>query len=358
MARLRVGVIGTGRKKERPDLKGFFMAYAHAAGYQALSDRCEVVACADIVRENAEAFAGATGIPEDGVYTDYHDMLAHAALDVVSICTWPHLHAPMAIDCAVAGVRAVHCEKPMADTWGAARLMVQECERRGVQLTFNHQRRFGAPFRGARDLVREGAIGDLLRVEIGSPQDIYDTGTHWIDMCGMYSGDQPAEWVIGQVDYRTEKRIFGAHAETQALASWRYRNGVYGTIATGPGAGLVGTLHRLTGTEGAIEVGVVDGPLLRVRRKGSASWETIDTGEEGLHGPGFYERAIADTIDALLTGREPELSARRALNATEIIFAVYESSRRRGRVDLPLTIDDNPLIAMVEGGDLRPAPVL
>jgi hypothetical protein len=51
------------------------------------------------------------------------------------------------------------------------------------------------------------------------------------------------------------------------------------------------------------------------------------------------------------------LSARRALNATEIIFAIYESSRRRGRVDLPLTISDNPLAAMVEAGHLQPSPL-
>src|SRR5438445_125409 len=35
MARLRVGIIGTGRKKEKPDVMGFAMAYRHAAGYQA-----------------------------------------------------------------------------------------------------------------------------------------------------------------------------------------------------------------------------------------------------------------------------------------------------------------------------------
>ena len=58
------------------------------------------------------------------------------------------------------------------------------------------------------------------------------------------------------------------------------------------------------------------------------------------------------------TGREPELSARRALNATEIIFGIYDSSRRRGRVDLPLTVSDHPLTAMVEAGELRPAAVL
>ena len=53
-------------------------------------------------------------------------------------------------------------------------------------------------------------------------------------------------------------------------------------------------------------------------------------------------------IDALKSGREPELSGERALRATELIFATYESSRRRGRVGLPLEIEDSPLLAMLE----------
>ena len=69
--------------------------------------------------------------------------------------------------------------------------------------------------------------------------------------------------------------------------------------------------HFGIGSDGVIEVGVdANGPLLRVRRKGAGDWEVIDVGGETLQ-----------------SGREPELSARRALNATEIIFACYESSR-------------------------------
>jgi predicted dehydrogenase len=106
------------------------------------------------------------------------------------------------------------------------------------------------------------------------------------------------------------------------------------------------------------EPGGQPGPVLRVRLVGSGAWQNVDCGNEGLHGPRYIDRAIADLVDALKTGHEPELSARRALNATEIIFAAYESSRRRGRVDLPLRIADNPLAAMVASGDLKPAPVV
>ncbi len=359
MARLRIGIIGTGRKKDQPDTEGFFMAYEHGRGYRALTDRCELVACADIIPEHAQAFAEAFGIDADGVYADYREMLRQARLDMVSICTWPHLHASMAVDCALAGVRAVHCEKPMASTWGAARLMAQECARRNVQLTFNHMRRFGRPFTLARDALADGAIGELDRIELGFPGDVYDIGTHWIDLCGMFVGERPATWVIGQIDYRHERRVFGMPSEGQALAHWQYTNGVSATLISGHGQGGARFWHRLVGTAGILEIGVPDEQSLRIRRDGTP-WETLATQGETVHGaanrdrPDYHERAIADAVEALLGGREPELSAKRALNAAEIVFAIYESSRRRARVDMPLTIDDHPLVSMLETGDIRP----
>ena len=110
------------------------------------------------------------------------------------------------------------------------------------------------------------------------------------------------------------------------------------------------------GTEGVIEIGAPNNVMLRIKRRGSADWENIDCGKDNLHGPGYIDRAIADLVDALETGREPELSARKTLNATEIIFAGYESSRRRGRVDLPLTISDHPLEDMFSKGKLYAKP--
>ena len=68
------------------------------------------------------------------------------------------------------------------------------------------------------------------------------------------------------------------HAENQALASWRYQGGVFGLIATGPTAGMVGATNRLVGSEGVIEVGVHSGPRLRLRRWSSMDWEVLDTG--------------------------------------------------------------------------------
>jgi UDP-N-acetylglucosamine 3-dehydrogenase len=69
MDKLRVGFIGTG-KRQRASRTGYAMAYQHAAAYNEL-DNCEMVACADIVQENADEFAKVNNVPT--TYLDYHD---------------------------------------------------------------------------------------------------------------------------------------------------------------------------------------------------------------------------------------------------------------------------------------------
>lgn len=353
MDRFRVGFIGTGKKKERPDRFGYAMAYRHADAYKLL-DSCEMVACADIVEENARAFANTYGISR--IYTDYREMLEREHLDIVSICTWMHLHEPMVLDAVRAGVKAIHCEKPMADTWGGAKRMAAAAKEAGVQLTFNHQRRYGEPFVIAKRLLDEGAIGELVRLE-SDCGNIYDSGTHFIDMFSFFNGERPAKWVLAQIDYRTENLVFGAHCENQQVVLTEYENGVFGLIMSGAGGkSPVGCVDKLVGTEGVIEVGVGRDIPIRYRLQGEKEWVMPDTGGHSIHGPGFIERAIADVVACLQEGRKCQLDASNALIATEIIFGAYESSRRRARVDFPLDIEDNPLAAMVASGDLRPSP--
>ncbi len=354
MSKLRVAVIGTGKKRSRGSKFGFAMAYRHAEGYRA-AEGCDIVACADIVEANARAFADAYDVPN--VFSDYNQMLEQVKPDMVSICTWMHLHESMVLAvCNTDSVRAIHCEKPMAHTWGGARRMAAAAEAAGKQLTFNHQRRYGTPFVMAKQLLTDGAIGELERLECGAG-NLYDTGTHFIDMFSFFNGERRAKWVLAQVDYRQEDRVFGSHNENQQVVLIEYEGGLFGLIMTGAGdASPVGCVDRLIGTAGVIEVGVKDGPPLRYKSCGDREWIVPDTAGESIHGPGLHERAIADVIACMREGRDCQLHASRALIATEIIFGAYESSRRRARIEFPLDIEDNPLAAMVEAGQLKPAP--
>jgi predicted dehydrogenase len=290
-------------------------------------------------------------------YHDYKEMLAQEQLDIVSVCLWPALHAQVVIDVAQAGVRAIHAEKPMAPTWGESRAMAATCAQRSVQLTFNHQRRFGAPFREAKRLLDDDAIGTLLRVEAFT-SNLYDWGTHWFDMMLMYNDERPVDWVIGQIDARGGRPIFGIMVEGQGLSFLKWRNGVYGLLITGQqelytvGGEVQGMecANRLIGTTGTMEVGVRDGPELRLRgERTQGRWQDVDVGGR-IHGHDHVVAAIRDLVESLEMGREPVLSARKALQATELIFATYESCRKRGRVELPLEIDDSPFLSMLDDG--------
>lgn len=182
----------------------------------------------------------------------------------------------------------------------------------------------------------------------GACPNLLDWGTHWFDMFFFYNDDAPAEWVLGQVDASERREIFGVEVEAGGLSWVRWRNGLEGLLATGDAA-LKGVANRLIGTDGIIEViGGRDRPPIRIMRPGS-DWEVPD-----LPGPQVNPTVLSvlDLVDCVKTGREPVLSGRKALQATELIFATYESSRRRGRVDLPLGVEDSALLTMLDEGTI------
>jgi predicted dehydrogenase len=374
----RIAFIGTGADPDDPDSEGFAMAYRHAEGYQRI-DGCEIVSCADLIRENAEAFADAHDVSPKGVFEDYEEMLRETEPDVVSVCVPPSVHADIVVGAAATGVPdAIHCEKPMATTWGDCRRMVEACDDAGIQLTINHQRRTGRIFREAKSLLDEGVVGDLERIE-WSAKNLFDAGTHLFDLSTFYADAEPVEWVLAGLDYREENKWFGTHNENQALAQWQYANGVSGFAVTGEGSDAIDPYIALSGTDGRIELGASEGPPLRYRSSETSGWKQVDVGEDIWGNPrrskvraglGLVARnapvvpddlfgsphvphvatGIADVIEAYRTGTDSALRAELALQGTELIFAAYESVRSRGRVDLPLEVDDNPLEAMVEEG--------
>jgi len=362
MSEYTVAVIGTGPDPANPTVEGFAMGYRHAEAYRN-DDHCRLVACADVVPENGRAFADHFDIGGGRIFEDYREMIGTVEPDIVSVCVPPAIHEPIVVGCATSGVvEAIHCEKPMADTWASAQRMVQTCWRRDVQLTFNRQRRFGRVFTEAKRRLDAGEIGTLRRVEIGWG-DFYDTGAHTIDLAGMFNDDRSVEWVIAQLDYREEDVRFGAHQENQMWAQWCYDNGVHGVLSTGEGSSLVGAALALEGTDGTLRIDVRDGPMLELDRGETRG--AVDVGGETMHGTpddeGRYgsvlqDRSVASVVESLETGTESPLAGRIGLTTAEVIFAGYESVRRRGRVDLPLDVDDNPFESLVADGELTPEP--
>jgi hypothetical protein len=104
-----------------------------------------------------------------------------------------------------------------------------------------------------------------------------------------------------------------------------------------------------------LEVAAPDSRL-RLLGGGAPGWQEVPLDEVAGGIEGAIGAGIADLLAGLESGAEPELSSHKALRATELIFATYESVRRRARVDLPLDAEDNPFLSLLEGGQVGPPP--
>lgn len=344
--RYRYGIIGTGREFGTEGATGFGMAQPHFWGMRN-TGRVDLVAIAEIRDDNSQLFLSKHNV-QVPVYHDYHEMLRNEHLDIVSVTTWPHLHAEMTVAACEAGAKAVHCEKPMATTWGDCKRMKAAADANGTKLTFGHQRRHIRMFQAVRQTLNDGVVGDLVVIE-AQVGDMFDWGTHWLDMMQFYNNESPIEWVIGQIDSRTEKRIFGAFMENQAICHFKWTNGVRGVLIAGQDASI-GTTHRIIGTKGVLEV--MTERKYRILGNGNAEWREIEVPQGDVH---ELDLAAADVVRQLdEPGYKSILSVDYAIQHTEVIFATYESSRWRGRIDFPLQAEDSALLAMVDAGLVGP----
>ena len=345
-------VIGTGEPGTDDDR--YAMGYLHGEAYRDL-DNTEIIACADLDQSRATKFGDEFGVPDENCYSDHGRLLGNHTPDIVSVCVPPEFHTRIVEQCYSAEVSAVHCEKPMADTWEQCKRMAEIARQSDFQLTFNHQRRFAKPFQTAKSELEAGRIGDLQRIEFGG-ENLYDYGTHSFDLCGYFVNDVNPSWILSQIHYTQENVLFGEHNENQAVAVWEYENGVNGLASTGESTGgdMVGCHHRLMGSEGSIEVIVgfperFDGPQLRIRDGDGEEVRYFDN--IGLELDVTHQSTKA-AVDGLKSGTEPTHSVKNCLPATSLIFGAWESVRRRKRVEFPLEIHGNPLKEMVNRGEI------
>lgn len=341
-------MIGCGRPRFSEGATGFGMAHRHMLGYRK-SGRCELAAVADLSETNARAFVAEHG-PEAAVFSDYLEMMRAIRPDIVSVCLWPHLHAEVIRAIAPFRPRIIFCEKPMDTHWDAALAMHAACEEHGVLLAVNHQRRYNLPLMKAKALVDEGAIGKLQQAE-GAWHNLADAGSHVLDMLFYFNNDEPAEWVLGQIDMRAPQSFFGLLHAGQGISEFRFRNGLRALFRFGQQHEELDAMVRLHGDAGILEIRH-DEPWLRVLRFSGGGWENFDCGEDIHDDAGIY-RAIADLLESARSGSSCQISSANALRATEVIFATHESSRRRARVDLPLPPGRCAMLEMLDSGELR-----
>ena len=124
-----------------------------------------------------------------------------------------------------------------------------------------------------------------------------------------------------------------------------------GTIENGIVGRRGGWPAIVYGSEGVIEVGPdqpADGePWVRARLKGRADWYVPEVVPNDP-----FQAEIEAMIDVLENGGSHPLRAEAAREVHLIVMAMYESARRRARIDLPVDITTSPLELMIQAGEI------
>jgi predicted dehydrogenase len=237
---------------------GFGARYFHAPLLVAAPE-CEVVAVMTSSPERqaliAQEIPGTPTVPTLRALVD-------AGAEAVAISTPAETHSTVTDEALRLGL-AVVCDKPFAMDPSAARLTVALAEERGLMLSPYQNRRWDSDFRTVQKLVRDGALGTVMRFESRferwAPQrgpgrsgggTLLDFGSHLADQALLLLG--PAVEVYAELRLREsglDDDVFIAvtHASGALSQLW----GSWSQSAPGP-------RYRVTGSTATYVLGPAD----------------------------------------------------------------------------------------------------
>lgn len=208
----KVGIIGA-------NAKNGWAKDSHVPALQNLPG-LELVAVATSNIETARAAAQAFSARE--AFANGLELIAHADVDIVSVCVKVPAHRELVLAALEAG-KHVYCEWPLGANVEEAQEMRDAAERAGVHVALGLQARLNPAVREAKALLDSGALGRLLSArvyssnagwgpEIHRPDAYLDqakSGANLVTILGGHTLDL-AELLLGQIK------------EASALATTRF----------------------------------------------------------------------------------------------------------------------------------------
>ncbi len=345
MEPLRIGIVGAGAIAQRN------------AKEAAASGAAKIAGVFDLNHKVARDMAKALSAP---FFPSYEALLTDSTIEAVLLSVPHYLHKPMTVEAASCG-KHVLVEKPMANTLDEAREMIACCEKNRVQLTVNYSFRYLPKVQKARQLIQEGALGDITGIQIIA---------HQFKDRGYWSGarsNSPDDWraskekcgggvlimnvchVIDYVSFITglkgtrvysEYATLGSPAEVEDIISVtaRLSNGGIGSIsASSIMRGADQAEERIWGTKGTIILdpeglslystrpidGKRPGKLFRYAKFPNVSWTA---------------EWVKGFTSAVRHGAKPAISSQEGWDNLAFISAAYQSMEK----GVPVEVEPYP----------------
>jgi predicted dehydrogenase len=325
MSRLKVAVVGCGAVAE----------WHTTNGYAALTDSVALTAVCDRRLDRAEAI----GAPfEARKYDDYDALLRSSDVEAVDLCVPHPMHASMAIKALESG-RHVLVEKPIATTVADAERMVEAADRRNLTLCVSENYPFLEPFVRARQLINEGAIGNIVTLRShrigylsgiwlrdGWRQDadragggmLLDQGCHYTNILRMFGGEVSAVSAFASTT-RTDW-----HGEDTATLILRFASGVIGEslYCWGTRTPDVGHEAYVFGEQGSLDVAAWE-PALVLHRPDLPGGQQVVI--ESADYAASFALIIEDFALAARGLRAPTMPGSEGLADLRVVMAAYRS---------------------------------
>lgn len=323
----------------------------------------EIVACADLVRERAEAQAAKYGIPR--VLT-VDELVASPDIDVVLNLTIPAAHYEIAKRGLEHG-KSVYSEKPLAVVPAEGRELVTLAEANGLRVGAAPDTFLGAGIQTCRRLLDEGAIGKVVGAAAcfasrgnehwhpnpgfsyqpgGGP--VYNLGPYYLTALVALLG--PVRRVAGNARISFPTRTISSQplaGQIIEVNTPTFVNAAF-EFATGPVASFTATYDvraterpkiEIYGSEGTLSVpdpNTFRGPV-RMYDMASKAWQDVPLD------PGFEDNAralgLSEFVLATEEGREPRAGAALANHVLELMDATENAGERGQVLDLASTCD-------------------
>jgi predicted dehydrogenase len=311
--------------------------------------------------------AAAKRLGVDRAYADYRELLDREKPQFVAVAMrWIDCHREMILACVERGIH-VFSEKPLAPTLADCDAIVAACERSHTKLAMAFQTRYSPRFERVKELIAEGAIGEVLELRgrgkedrRGGGEDLMVLGAHIMDMFRGIQGD--AAWCFARVTdggRPIEKRDVRQGAEGLGLLAGDRIDAMFG-FKTKPAVAHFATSRpeqpgqrfgmQILGSKGRIDIGMgavppaylLSDPTWSEAAKKSKWLEITSAGvgkAETIANNGLAEvnrHIVADLIQAVENDVQPLASVYDGRASIEMILACYASQGRNGPVGIPL----------------------
>lgn len=356
MEKIKVGIVGTGYTVG--------MADAHVKGYQYCKEDCELTALYDIVPGRSREWAGEKGL--DVKICETFDELLDS-VEAVSIVTPNYAHVPLVIRALEKG-KHVLCEKPLSISSDACMKAVSygKCTDRVKMIGFSYR---GIPaVRWMKQQIDEGRLGHIftwretlggcrianpkvklewrMQKDLSGTGALADFGCHMLDLCDwtLHNASGEIKEVQGLVSTTIPERdkIFGEGKgavtnDDNAAFNVKFESGTLASFV----ASRLGVLRHTIEVygEGGMMLFRDDKPdevevFFKEKDGGyNGSAEVVKVPEELVVAP-WFNAEIAEFIQCIKTGHQPERNFERALYIQQILDKVLESCETGRTIEL------------------------